>query len=343
MLVILILCLAAILFFKVLEQICPGVPIFKQLIFIVLWLIIGLRYNVGTDYPAYAAMYDDPSDVRNWSTEPIWYYINGTLRWFGFKSRMYFLVTSGFTMFCFYKAIKHLSPSFYISILIFILIGFYFETANVVRQFCAMGALFWGYTFLVEKKWFPTIILFALGICLHYSAAFGILILLFSVVRINRWLLLFILTSCILLGSKLMNFIIQTFMPIVSDLSTYNYTVDQFYDGITTGTLKYIYGLLSLMLIIFNDRIESINALTYRLINLTVYGVCLYCVFYTFQPARRLFMYGFMFSIIAFPYFFKIYNLNSRWMVVFSIGFIFMAFLVKQFMALPYSFDIELI
>lgn len=69
--------------------------LYHIVIFIIMWMIIGLRHNVGLDYPSYEGMYNDPNHYGNFATEPIWHILNDTLRWFDFKSRMFFLVSSG--------------------------------------------------------------------------------------------------------------------------------------------------------------------------------------------------------------------------------------------------------
>lgn len=315
----------------------------KQSLFVLLWLIIGLRYEVGIDYHVYEEMYNDPNDVNNLAIEPFWHYFNKTLRWIGFKSRMYFLITSGFTMFCFYKAINYLSPDFFLSAIILFVIGFYFETANTVRQCCAMGAIFWGYTYLQKNELWKMIILFILAISLHLSAIFGVFLILFSTVHINKWLLVSLLLMCFLLGENLMNLFVIKFMPVLADVGQYNYAVNKIDDGISSGILKYIYTFCGSILILLYNNINQLNKYAYRFINLTIYGICIYCVFYTFQPARRLYMYAFIFSTIVFPYFFRCFQFKSRIIPTSFVIIVFLLFLIKANLSVPYSFDFNII
>ena len=316
----------------------------KVFIFVILWLIIGLRYKVGIDYTTYEITYDHPKNGHNLTIEPLWQYINGFLHLMGFKSRIYFLVTSGFTMLCFYKAIKELSPAFYLSTLIFVLMGFYFESANAIRQFCAMGAVFWGYAFLQKKEWWQAIILLVLAFNLHYSSLFGIVLIGIAYIRVNKVFLFILMTICALFGSEVMNFVLSKVMPVMSDINVYTYEIDQYSDGVSSGLLKYFYYLLGVMLIVTSKGYDKDdNADVYKLLNLTIYGICIYSIFYTFMPARRLYMYGFMFFIILFPYALRSFDSKVRLIISTIICIAFAAFLIKSNLELPYNFDIKII
>lgn len=316
---------------------------YKIVIFILLWLVIGLRHNVGLDYPNYEGMYNNPNHYGNFATEPIWHILNDSLRWFGFKSRMFFLVSSGFTMLFFYKGISKLSPAFYSSVILFILLDFYFETSNTVRQCAAMGALMWGYAELQLKEYPKAIVLAILAFCLHYSAVFGIAFILTSFFHINYRVLILALLLCMLFGSRLMDTAINQFMPILADIGKYTYDADKFDDGVSTGLLKYVYTALGMGILCFYKRLDSLSPKVYQLINLVTIGICLYCIFYTFQPARRLYMYGFMFIIILLPYFFKLFKNSSRILVTSTIYLVFLLFLIKSKLPVSYHFDFNIL
>lgn len=312
-------------------------------IFILLWLVIGLRHNVGLDYPNYEGMYNNPNHYGNFATEPIWHIVNNSLRWFGFKSRMFFLVSSGFTMLFFYKGISKLSPAFYASVILFILLDFYFETSNTVRQCAAMGALMWGYAEQQQKNYTSAVTLYLLAFCLHYSALLGIIFVIVSSIRIKPAYLLIALVISTIFGAKLMDTTITQFMPILADIGKYTYQTDQFDDGVSTGLLKYVYTAMGLSILCFYKRLDSLSPNVYQLINLVTIGICLYCIFYTFQPARRLYMYGFMFIIILLPYFFKLFKNSSRILVTSTIYLVFLLFLIKSKLPVSYHFDFNIL
>ena len=100
------------------------------IVFWVLVIIAGLRYNVGVDYPVYEDIYNDPYSVYTYSIEPVWLIINKVLYTLGLNSRAFFFLTSLMIMGGFYVGIRRMSPNFYISILLFVLCGFYFYSMN---------------------------------------------------------------------------------------------------------------------------------------------------------------------------------------------------------------------
>lgn len=64
------------------------------IVFWVLVIIAGLRYNVGVDYPVYEDIYNDPYSVYTYSIEPVWLIINKVLYTLGLNSRAFFFLTS---------------------------------------------------------------------------------------------------------------------------------------------------------------------------------------------------------------------------------------------------------
>lgn len=343
MLYIIILILFALIFVSLIGETNFPERYFYPLIFVLLWLIIGLRYNVGIDYPMYERMYDNPNSPGNFAIEPIWIEYSNLLRWLGFKSRMWFLITSGFTMLCFYKGIKKSSTNFMLSTLIFVLIGFYFETSNAVRQFCAMGCLFWAYSLWDRKHYIYSLVLMIFAPFLHVSAVLGIILIFLSKLKVNRPILILGLIGSVVYGTKIMNSMLSLIGDVAEAIDRYGYGVDDFSDGVSSGALKYVYLIIGIAFVMFQNKLEKLKPGIHQLINLVVGGIILYNIFYIFQPARRLYMYGFMFIILLFPYFLKLFRYNYRLvLLVFTIT-LFLAFLIRSWIKINYHFDVNII
>ncbi len=308
-------------------------------LYVVLALIIGLRHKVGIDYDIYVELFQRPNSYRAGFVEPIWVWFNKTLAGLGFRSRMFFILTAAYTMFGFYKGISKASVSFYLSTLFFVLFGFYFETANTVRQCAAMATMFWMYPYIEERKWIPVILLAFLSANLHLSAVFGLALIGVSYFRVNRWILFGALMVTMVAGAPLMELSMNVIFPVLGQINKYQYEVDQFDAGVSSGVLKYIYGLLGTLMIFACSKIEDRRRVITSLLNLTIYGLCIYNIFYVFQPARRLYTYGFMFSILLMPYFFDYYQPKVRYAVATITVGIFLFFLAKANLEVPYNFD----
>lgn len=299
-------------------------------LFVVLWLIMGVRFDVGRDYPVYKIMYEDPNDVNNYSIEPMWLFMNDGLRALGFKFQAYFLLTSGFTMLGFYKGFTKLSTNLVLATFVFLLTGIYFETANTVRQCCAMAALMWGYSCGKDGNKWGKIGLYVLSVCMHMSAAFGILLIWLCRREFPRWFLWTVFIFTFALGSKLMNIFIDNFLPFLIIDGKYNYAPDQFGDGVSSGVLKTFYAMICVMLLVLYPKAVKRQPQIRPYINLVIAGMCVYSVFYTFQPLRRLYMYGFMFIIILLPQIVKVFSRKSEYLVLGTILTVFFMFLIKS-------------
>ncbi|MDE6230134.1 MAG: EpsG family protein [Muribaculaceae bacterium] len=308
-------------------------------LFILLAFIIGIRHKVGIDYDVYVELFERPNSYRAGFVEPLWIWLNKTLAGLSYRPRMFFVVSAAYTMFAFYKGIEKDSRAFYISTLFFVLFGFYFETANTVRQCAAMGTLMWGYSYLVEKRWIPALLLGFLSINLHLSAIFGVILIAVSYIKINRWILFSLLMATMVFGSMLMEFAMNVMFPILGTINKYQYEVDQFDAGVSSGVLKYVYGVLGTIMIFACTDIREDRSEVLRLLNLTIYGLCVYNTFYVFQPARRLYTYGFMFSILLMPHFLSYFQPKVRYGVATVITAIFLFFLAKSNLEVAYNYD----
>lgn len=317
------------------------VPFAKQTFIILLILVIGLRYNVGRDYPTYEIIYDVPDSTYANYVEPIWHLINYTLRSLGFASRGFFFLTSLMLVMWFYKGIKKMSPHFYVSVALFIICGFYYESANIVRQFIAISILFYSYPYLLEGKITKYLLWSAFAALFHVSVLIILPIILLSRFRYSIMLLLSGIIISFALGNSLLNLIVNFVMPSFSAIELYQYDVDDFDAGVGSGVLKLFYNLFILAILALYHYCKSSKSDPYfhMFLNMVIFGVILYNTFYLFQPARRLYLYFFTYLIILIPYCMDYFKKSSQYITIGITSLIFFAFLIKQNLTVPYDFD----
>ena len=201
------------------------VPLAKQVFVFLLILILGLRHDVGKDYPTYELIYNVPDSVQANATEPVWHLINYILRYLGFQARGFFFFTSVALMICFYKGIKSMSSNFYISVTLFVLSGFYFESANIVRQYVAIALLFYAFPYLLEGKIRKYMVWILLAALFHTSALLIFPFILLSRLRYPPILLFSALIISFLWGNSLLNILINYVMPSLATFNLYQYGV----------------------------------------------------------------------------------------------------------------------
>lgn len=140
-------------------------------------LIIGMRgIEVGVDTNSYNSIYISSSYVRwneifNYYLEPGYMFINKFISAFGGEYRAVLLFNAFVTMFGVYFFIKKCSWNRLLSIFIFVGIGYFNSTMNIMRQYLAVAIILIAYANLVNnKKSKNYIFLVLVASCIHKSS-----------------------------------------------------------------------------------------------------------------------------------------------------------------------------
>lgn len=342
MLLINIFLILEILFFSILSKMKHEYQrFFPWIIMFSLAFVLGIRYNVGMDYKVYEEAFNNPYSWHRAAIEPIWLNFMDFLRFISFKARIFFFLTSLFFVYGYYVGFKRLSPNIYLSFIIFIVIDTFGEGANTIRQSCAQALLFAGTNNFLERKW-KKFLPFAIGaIVLHLSAVMGLGLMLLSRIRLKQSILYILLFSSLILGPWLMSRMLDLIMAAVLILGKYNYTPDSFDPGVSTGTLKYVYTLAGLTIIYLFHTTKSFSypKWIYVLVNMVVWGVIIYNIFYTFLPVNRLNRYCFPYITILLPILCVKIKRPSRYIIEGCILGCFLLFMVKALSNSTYNFD----
>ena len=314
-------------------------PLTHQFTLLLLVLAMGLRYNVGIDYPTYEEIYNNPFSDQAIAIEPIWNFANDILRSFGFKSRVFFLLTSIVTIVGYYKCIKKISPSFYVSIILFIISGLYFESANMVRQYVAMSLLFCSFSDFIEKHWLRYLVWTAAATMFHTSVLLVIPLIILSTFHYSKWILWGVWTVSFVFGNNLLNYLISNFLPFLYEISSYQYEIDDFDSGVSSGSLKMFYNMIAIFVLVLYSKYSPINRTVFVLTNMFLLGVVIYNICYLFMPARRLYFYFFPYLIILFPYCISYFKRKGQCFLMCIFSMIFLVFLLKSNIGISYDFD----
>lgn len=110
------------------------------LIITILSLFSGLRYGVGTDYHTYVNIFDKIFiDQSAKDSEPLFYYLTATIRIFTDNSQVFFIVTSIIINLFIVLVLYKKSIYFTFSIFLYLSMGFYFVSFNILRQYMAIA------------------------------------------------------------------------------------------------------------------------------------------------------------------------------------------------------------
>ena len=163
----------------------------------VLSLIMGLRYGIGTDYFQYKSAF-------TWGGGEFRGLLLNVVRDFfvhnGISFELFILISSLFIVGCFAFSIWRRSVNRVQSIAIYLLSGFYFTAFNGIRQAIAISIVFFGLTFLDERKIGRYLISVCVAALFHSSALAAIALVPCRYITLARKRLLGSLVACCIVG-----------------------------------------------------------------------------------------------------------------------------------------------
>lgn len=162
-----------IAFFLIIVFFTKKNELFNSSIYFVLTIFIfhAFRYNVGYDYPEYYKIFNElPVYHRSiLRLEPlnrllIQFIKTINIWWLGFTT--YSFVTIYFTV----KAYKKNTNWKYVYLFFISLPSYYLLSMSLVRQFAAVGLVFYAYSISTDKKYFLSTVLILLASLIHFPA-----------------------------------------------------------------------------------------------------------------------------------------------------------------------------
>lgn len=132
-------------------------------------------------------------------------------------SKVFFLsVMGGCIYFSFLNYIHSLSNGVLLSVTFFILFGTFFSATNLMRQFCAISIILYGYKYLLKKKYIKFYIVVCLASLFHSSALICVIIPFINTVKISKHFMLFylfVLLMMVVFSNRLLSTMIHFVAP----------------------------------------------------------------------------------------------------------------------------------
>lgn len=170
---------------------------FDLLTVVVLIVFSGIRLNVGTDYGLYNSIFSRHTrmslgDAMGESPQELGYtFLSWTIAQLTDSVSFLFLAAAILTVIPFYAGIKHFSPNPSLSILLYILLGFYLVPLNIIRQGIALALNFYSLRYL-NKDLRKFIALNAIAATFHVSVIPAAALQIACRKLVPSWRLLFI-------------------------------------------------------------------------------------------------------------------------------------------------------
>ncbi|MUK87417.1 hypothetical protein GMD78_03245 [Ornithinibacillus sp. L9] len=223
--------------------------VFLFIFSIILLVISGMRYGVGTDFFSYYNYYLNFT-LLDGVFEPFYNILNYLSYRISDNPQFLIFITSFIIIGLVYISINRFSINSSMSVVIFVFGFFYFDSMNVIRQYiAAVIILFAAHQYLLRNKNLFFIFSVVLATLFHYSAAFSIIMLLFKKIKFKRYFAVPYLVIVVILVpflGRIQNFLfsIVNELPIVNEYIVY----DQFRINLNASPYDFIlYSLIFLI------------------------------------------------------------------------------------------------
>lgn len=260
--------------------------IFIIITFILLFCVSGFRNkNVGVDTLQYYNAFKRISliDISNFNVFRYEYgftFLCWILSKISNNPQILLIVTSFFINYSILRFIYKHSNNVFISVLIYVLLNFYFSYMNIMRQAIAISIVLWGYDFIIENKNIKFVLTCLFASLFHESALLAILLLIPNYFRFNKKMLFCVFVFVIVAffyGEKFFIFL-SNYSPRLLEYTNSKYNVSNYFGALLDAlvyVLTYIIGLLTIKK--NSNQLSNITAIKEKNMMLGILGMA--CIF----------------------------------------------------------------
>ncbi|QEZ70104.1 EpsG family protein [Paraclostridium bifermentans] len=166
--------------------------ILNFIMFLSMWIVAGIRYNVGTDYTLYSNYFKNINSItlENSVMEIGYMWLNKVTNFFCDSNQIIFIVTSFITIYLVFKTILKYSKRYELSLYLFITMYFYYSSFNITRQYIAIAITFYAIKYIINSNFKKYIISVIVASLFHNSALIMIPFYFILKMNINKKLVL---------------------------------------------------------------------------------------------------------------------------------------------------------
>ena len=169
-------------------------------IFVALFLVSALRLNVGNDYGNYVE-FMHLADVHAYV--PTEWGFNNLTRFVylisGYENYLaVFAIFAAVTIALFMAALYELSEDFTLSFIMFMLLGYYFQSLSTVRYYLALAVAIYSMRFVLRRDWPRFVVTVCLGALFHRSLLLVLVMYPLAQLRWRRWMYAGVGMLCVL-------------------------------------------------------------------------------------------------------------------------------------------------
>ncbi|MGE7759129.1 EpsG family protein [Peribacillus sp. NPDC097895] len=319
------------------------------LVFLIITIVEGFRYQVGTDTRMYEVIYNNSLNTQYSSTfvEIGYLYLNKSFLMMGLSFQMFLLATAVFINYNFIKGFVKLKLDSVSALFFYITTGIYFSTFNTLRQAIAISIIFSSLYLVIEKKYIKFTSLVFVSFFVHRSVFVALIIILLSRITINPLVFSFLITSLfVIINSSIIDELILwsfNYLPI-----KYSMYMDEILEDGGVKLFNLILPTLILIIIIIGyKRFIKINENNKFFINL--YFMYYFCLIIStkFLLFYRISSYFEISLLLILPSIVQLFKIKDRVIIDVLIVVIFVTYILGKIIlghygVLPYNVNFNL-
>ncbi|KRM21028.1 EpsG family protein [Latilactobacillus graminis] len=302
-------------------------------IFILMVLLAGLRYNVGTDYVLYSG-YQIPMvlEGQDANVEPLYQLLIrfgnmlGSYQWI-------FFFTHFIILFFILKFIKEQSLNSVLSIYILIFGTFYNFSLNVMRQSLATAIFLYSIKYIYEKRYFRYFFLILVAYFFHHSSILFVPFYFLRYFRVKWWKITPFIALITLFLMPIRRFLVNVFFSL--DFYT-NYFNSKFDNGHVDTAIIFI-NIFVLLIMLLVEYFEKVDVKLKIQGNIQIIAVFFSAVSMIIPNSYRINYLFIPIQIVLVPNLIK--TIKIRWIKMILIGLVGIAYAILFYsMVLKYNY-----
>jgi transmembrane protein EpsG len=271
--------------------------------YLILIIVTGFRYNVGTDYRGYTRNFFTLEYGEIDRIELSFRLIVSLVHQLGLDQQLLFLIYSTITYTLIFLGVRYFDPEAkYRHFVMALLITFFlFNIFNTIRQMAAVAIIFYSIKYMLEKKYLIYVLLVVLAYFFHKSAIiFGVFFLL--ILRFNvRYYFALLLIAPIMFYTNFINLVIGLYVRVTGSAFYQIYaTGGNTRVEISSGLGIIIFYAIAILFYIFYDDIVKTPKQDI-IVKLYLVYAALYFIFLPSEIATRMLYYPMIIVPLALP------------------------------------------
>ncbi|MDO9629236.1 MAG: EpsG family protein [Acholeplasmataceae bacterium] len=271
--------------------------------YLILIIITGFRYNVGTDYIGYTRNFVTLKYADIERIEFSFRLIVSMVHQLGLDQQLMFFIYSTITYTLIFLGVRYFDPEgkyrhFVMALLITL---FLFNIFNTIRQMAAVAIIFYSLKYILEKKYIIYVVLILLGYFFHKSAiVFGVFFLIILQFNIRFYLGLLIVAP-VMFFTNFINFVISLYVRFTGSVFYQIYASGgNARVNVSSGIGILIFFVIAVIFYIFYDQIVKTKKQE-MIVKLYIIYASLYLIFLPSEIATRMLYYPLMIVPLALP------------------------------------------